>query len=139
MINKTTLKEVHQRQKTGKASGVDKVTKQTYEQNLEANLDDLLARMKSFSYRPQPVRRTYIEKETGGEPRPLGIPAYEDRLVQGVIAQILDTIYHAKFYDFSYGFREARDCHQAIKHLREHLMGKANQCPQVKRSQQLNF
>ena len=73
---------------------------------------------------PQPVRRTYIEKEGKNETRPLGIPAYEDRLVQGVIAEILNTIYEPKFYDFSFGFREAHDCHMAIKHLDKILMGK---------------
>jgi len=121
LVNKTTLKEVHQHQKTGKAAGVDKVTKTIYEQNLDENLDNLINRMKMFSYRPQPVRRTYIEKEGSTELRPLGVPAYEDRLVQGVISEILNIIYEPKFYDFSYGFREGRDCHQAIKHLDKKL------------------
>jgi len=124
LVNKTTLKEVHMKQEAGKASGIDKVTKTTYDKNLEENLEDLLARMKTFSYRPQPVRRTYIEKEGKNDMRPLGIPAYEDRLVQGVIAEILTTIYEPKFYDFSYGFREGMDCHMAIKHLDKILMGK---------------
>jgi group II intron reverse transcriptase/maturase len=126
LVNKTTLKEVHKKQETGKASGIDKVTKTIYEKDLEANIDNLLARMKTFSYRPQPVRRTYIEKEGKKEMRPLGIPAYEDRLVQGVIAEILNTIYEPKFYDFSFGFREARDCHMAIKHLDGVLMGRTS-------------
>jgi len=67
LINKTTLKEVHQKQVTGKASGVDKITKTIYEKNLDKNLDNLISRMKSFSYKPQPVRRTYIEKEGSEE------------------------------------------------------------------------
>ena len=105
---------------------IDKVTKEEYGKNLDENIDNLLARMKTFSYRPQPVRRTYIEKEGKNEKRPLGIPAYEDRLVEGVIAEILGTIYHSKFYDFSYGFREGMDCHMAIKHLDGILMGKTS-------------
>ena len=125
-INKTTLIEVHKRQETNKASGVDRVIKTTYERGLDENIDNLLARMKTFSYRPQPVRRTYIEKEGKSEIRPLGIPAYEDRLVQGVIAEILNSIYESKFYEFSYGFREARDCHMAIKDLDKILMGNTN-------------
>jgi len=124
LVNKTTLKEVHKKQESNKASGIDKVTKEIYNKNLDENLDNLLARMKTFSYRPQPVRRTYIEKEGKNETRPLGIPAYEDRLVQGVIAEILNTIYEPKFYDFSFGFREAHDCHMAVKHLDKILMGK---------------
>jgi len=126
LINKTTLKEVHQKQETGKATGVDRVSKTVYGNKLEENLDDLISRMKTFSYRPQPVRRTYIEKEGSSETRPLGIPAYEDRLVQGVIAEILNMIYEPKFYDFSYGFREGMSCHHAIKYLKSELMGKVN-------------
>lgn len=126
LINKTTLEEVHKEQETNKASGIDKVTKTAYGKNLEANIEDLLARMKTFSYRPQPVRRIYIEKEGKNEKRPLGIPGYEDRLVQGVIAEILNTIYEPKFYDFSYGFRKGRDCHKAIKRLDGILMGKTS-------------
>ena len=126
LINKTTLKEVHEKQETGKASGIDKITKTGYAENLDENLENLLARMKTFSYRPQPVRRTYIEKEGKNELRPLGIPAYEDRLVQGVIAEMLTVIYEPKFYDFSFGFREGRNCHMAIKHLDNILMGKTS-------------
>jgi len=63
LINETTLKEVHRRQGTNKATGVDKITKAEYEKNLDENINKLLARMKTFSYRPQPVRRTYIEKD----------------------------------------------------------------------------
>ena len=127
IINKTTLKEVHKKQETGKASGIDRVTKTEYTEKLDENLDNLLARMKTFSYRPQPVRRTYIPKEGSNDKlRPLGIPAYEDRLVQGVIAEVLNAIYEPKFYDFSFGFREGKDCHMAIKHLDNILMGKTS-------------
>lgn len=103
-VNNETLKEQHKRQQQGKASGVDQMTKEKYEINLDENLDNLIKRMKSFSYRPQPVRRSYIPK-ANGKLRPLGIPAYEDKLVQGAMADILNEIYENIFLDCSYGFR----------------------------------
>lgn len=123
-VNKENLLEIHKRQESGKASGVDGTSKDMYGKEIGVNLDNLLERMKSFSYRPQPVRRTYIPKEGSEKLRPLGIPAYEDKLVQGVMAEILNIIYEPKFYDFSYGFREGRDCHQAIAYLDDKLMGR---------------
>ncbi|MDR1542282.1 MAG: hypothetical protein LBU32_30765 [Clostridiales bacterium] len=91
---------------------------------MEENIDDLLARMKTYSYRPQPVRRACIEKEGENEDRPLGMPACEDRLAQGVIAEMPSAICEPKFYDFSFVFREGMDCHMAIKHLDKILMGR---------------
>ena len=88
-INKETLIKEHKKQSNNKASGIDKMTKDEYEVNLNDNIDKLLNKMKKFSYRPQAVRRTYIPKGNG-KLRPLGIPAYEDKLVQGVMANILN-------------------------------------------------
>ena len=121
LVNKETLKEQHKKQICGKASGIDKITKEEYEANLEANLDCLISRMKKFSYKPLPVRRTYIPK-LNGKLRPLGIPAYEDKLVQGAIADILNEIYECKFLDCSYGFRPGRNCHQAIREINQRIM-----------------
>lgn len=123
-VNKKTLQEVHERQKTGKATGIDKVTKEDYDKELNNNLDALIGRMKTFGYRPQPVKRVFVEKEGKNGERPLGIPAYEDKLVQGVIAEILSAIYEPKFYDFSLGFRTGKSCHDAIKYLNKILMGR---------------
>ena len=125
-VNTETLKGVHDRQGRHKAHGVDEVTKTEYEANLEGNLEKLISRMKQFSYRPQPVRRTYIQKDGSEQKRPLGIPAYEDKLVQGAMSDILSAIYEPKFYEFSYGFREGRDCHQAIGALDKQLWGWTN-------------
>jgi len=121
-VNVETLRAEHQRQSAKKAAGVDKVTKEEYGKNLDRNLEGLVGRMKRFEYRPQPVRRTYIEKPGSDKLRPLGIPAYEDKLVQGVMANILTAIYEPKFKEFSYGFRPHKDCHQAIKALNEVIM-----------------
>ena len=123
LVNKETLKEQHRKQICGKASGIDKVTKEEYEVNLDENLDNLIVRMKKFNYKPLPVRRTYIPKENG-KVRPLGIPAYEDKLVQGAIADILNQIYECKFLDCSYGFRENKNCHGAIREINQTIMTK---------------
>lgn len=122
-VNKETLKEQHWKQQKNKACGVDKVTKDEYNENLENNLDILIDKMKKFSYKPLPVRRTYIPK-ANGKLRPLGIPSYEDKLVQGVMANILNEIYECKFLDCSYGFRPNRDCHQAIREINQRIMTK---------------
>jgi group II intron reverse transcriptase/maturase len=113
-VNKANLEAEHRRQTKGKATGIDGETKESYGAELHENLDDLLKRMKQFSYRPQAVRRTYIPKSGSDKLRPLGIPSYEDKLVQGVMRKILDEVYRGKFYDFSYGFRDGMNCHQAI-------------------------
>lgn len=122
-VNYDTLVAEHRRQKSGKASGVDKVTKEEYGKNLDENLKDLVSRMKKFSYRPQPVRRAMIPK-ANGKLRPLGIPCYEDKLVQGVMAHILNEVYEPRFLDCSYGFRPNRGVHDAIKRVNDLVMFK---------------
>jgi group II intron reverse transcriptase/maturase len=119
LVNETSLENEHRMQDPGKAMGVDRVNKASYEENLEANIEDLMGRMKQFSYQPQPVRRTYIPKVGSDKMRPLGIPAYEDKLVQGVMRRVLNAIYEGKFCDFSYGFRAGRNCHKAIMEVNE--------------------
>lgn len=121
-VNKENLAKEHKMQKSGKATGIDKVSKEQYAENLDENLENLIARMKTFSYRPQAVRRTYIPKTGSDKMRPLGIPAYEDKLVQGVMRKILDQIYEWKFYDFSYGFRQGRNCHMAVRDINQIVM-----------------
>lgn len=120
-VNYETLYAEHRRQDRHKAVGVDRVTKEEYEKNLEENLKDLVKRMKSFSYRPQPVRRVEIPK-ANGKTRPLGIPSYEDKLVQGVMADILNDVYEPRFLDCSYGFRPGRKAHDAIKAVNDLIM-----------------
>lgn len=121
-INKESLKEQHEKQKRGKATGIDNVTKEEYESNIDENIENLLERMKQFKYRPQSVRRVYIPKPGSTKKRPLGIPAYEDKLVQGVMAEILTQIYEPKFLDMSYGFRPGRSCHDAIDRIDKIIM-----------------
>ena len=87
-----------------KAPGVDGVTGKEYEANLEKNIKDLVARLKEWKYRPQPVRRVYIPK-ANGKKRPLGIPTVEDKIVQMAIKKILEPIFEIDFKDVSFGFR----------------------------------
>ncbi len=122
-VNKETLMKQHEKQQNGKASGIDGVTKEKYEENLEENVSSLIERMKKFSYRPKPVRKTYIPK-ANGKLRGLGIPCYEDKLVQGAMADVLNEIYENIFCDFSYGFRPKRSCHKAISQINWLLMTK---------------
>ncbi len=118
-INVDSLRAIHKIMDKNKVSGIDKVTKEGYEQNLEENLEKLVKRMKSGSYRPNPTRRVYIPKETKGKLRPLGISSYEDKLVENAIAQILEQIYEPKFYNESFGFRPNRNYHQAVRKIIE--------------------
>jgi group II intron reverse transcriptase/maturase len=113
-INVDSLKACHWWVNGKKATGIDRVTKEEFEVNLDDNLADLVARMRRQAYKPQPVRRVYIPKPGTDKLRPLGIPAYEDKLVQAVLSEILNAIYEADFLDCSYGFRPGRGCHDAI-------------------------
>lgn len=117
LINEETIKECHREMERNKASGVDEVTKEEYELKLEGNAKDLISRMKRQAYKPQPARRVYIPKPGTDKKRPLGIPAYEDKLVQAALAKILNAIYEQDFLECSFGFRPNRGCHDALKVL----------------------
>ena len=115
VIDEGTLEVCHGKMEANKAVGIDGVTKLKYGENLQTNIEGLVARMKSQTYKPQPVRRAYIPKAGGNKKRPLGIPSYEDKLVQKALNDILTVIYETEFLDCSYGFRPGRSCHDAIK------------------------
>lgn len=112
-LNEGFLKVCYEELKKKTAAGVDRVTVEEYGKQLDTNLRELVKRMKTMSYRPQPVRRVYITKDDGSQ-RPLGIPAVEDRIVQRGIAKIISAIYEGVFLDISYGFRPDRNPHQAL-------------------------
>ncbi len=112
------LREAYRRTKKSGAPGVDKVSAKEYAENLELNLTDLHARLKSGRYKAPPVKRVWIEKEDGRQ-RPIGIPAFEDKIVQRAVEMLMSPIYEQIFYDFSMGFRKGRNQHQAIHILRE--------------------
>jgi group II intron reverse transcriptase/maturase len=95
------------------AAGVDGQTWQSYGQALQANLVDLSDRLARGGYRPQPVKRAYIDKADGSK-RPLGVPALEDKIVQRASAEVLGAIYEQDFCGFSYGFRPGKSAHNAL-------------------------
>lgn len=120
-LNKENLKQSAMKIAGNKAVGIDNVTKKEYVENLDKNIDDLIVRMKRMAYKPKAVRRVYIPKPGSDKKRPLGIPAYEDKIVQDVVTQILNAIYEPMFKEYSFGFRPGRNCHQAIAYLNKIL------------------
>ena len=120
-VDEAALLRAFRRQRRAASAGVDGMTVEAYERELEDNLRDLRDRVHSGRYRPQPVRRTYIPKADGGR-RPLGVPTLEDKIVQGAVAEVLSAVYEADFLGFSYGFRPHRSAHQALQALHTALM-----------------
>ena len=120
-INKETLMASHRQMDRNKAKGIDGVSKDEYAKNLEENIENLVKRMKSGSYKPNATRRMYIPKDGSKKMRPLGISCYEDKLIENVISKILTMIYEPKFYNESFGFRPNRNCHQAVRQLVENI------------------
>jgi len=116
LLSEENLKRCFYMLKKDRAAGVDKVSLEEYEENLDGNIKGLVSRLKEKSYKPKPVRRVYIPK-ANGKMRPLGIPAVEDKVVQMAITKILNAIYEQDFVDNSYGFRQKRGCHDALKAL----------------------
>jgi RNA-directed DNA polymerase len=122
-IDMNLLREAYRRTRKDGAPGVDGQTAAAYEENLEENLQSLLDRFKSGRYKAPPVRRVYIPK--GSDPtkkRPLGVPTFEDKVLQRAVAMVLEAVYEQDFLDCSYGFRPGRSAHQAIRSLRQDLM-----------------
>ena len=98
------------------APGVDGMTWDTYEKDLDRRIEDLHARVKTGAYRAQPSRRSYIPKEDGSK-RPLAVAALEEKIVQRAVAAVLSAIYEESFLGFSYGFRPGRSQHHALDAL----------------------
>jgi RNA-directed DNA polymerase len=116
LIDVPALLRAYQRIRKDGAVGVDGVTKEQYGQKLQENLENLHARLKAKQYRHQPIRRVHIPKDNG-KTRPIGISAFEDRVVQDAIREVLQAIYEQDFLDCSHGFRPGRSAHDAIRAL----------------------
>ena len=118
------LEEAYKRTRKNGAAGVDGVTAEEYEANLQENLRSLLDRAKSGSYQAPPVKRAYIPKGQGvGELRPIGIPTLEDKVLQRAVCMLIEPIYEQDFMNSSYGFRPGRSQHQALDAIWKETMG----------------
>ena len=113
------LREAYRRTRKDGAVGADGQTAKEFSADLEGNLRSLLDRAKSGTYRAPPVRRVHIPKGDGSKTRPIGIPTFEDKVLQRAVAMVLEPIYEEEFYDFSYGFRPGRSAHQALTALND--------------------
>lgn len=121
LIDVDLLRVAFRRTRKSGAVGVDGVTADTYVKDLEANLASLATRLKSGEYRAPPVKRVHIPKGDG-KTRPIGIPAFEDKVLQRAVTMILNAIYEQDFHDFSHGFRPQRSAHQALAALRKTIV-----------------
>ncbi len=117
------LVEAYNRTRKDGAPGVDGQTAEDYGRCLSDNLESLLDRAKSGTYRAPPVRRVRIPKGTGTETRPLGIPTLEDKVLQRAVVMALEPIYEQDFLHCSYGFRPGRSAHQALQALWQQVDG----------------
>ena len=112
------LREAYHRTRKDSAPGVDGVTADEYAEHLEENLRDLHERLRSGRYQAPPVKRRWLAKADGSQ-RPIGLPTFEDKIVQRAVAMLLGAIYEEDFYEFSPGFRPGHSAHQALSELRE--------------------
>lgn len=116
------LEEAFRRTRKDGATGTDGVTASEYGTQLRTNLQRLLDRAKSGTYRAPAVRRVFIPKGDGQQVRPIGIPTFEDKVLQRAVHMVLEPVYEQEFHDCSYGFRPGRSAHQALGRLREQMM-----------------
>jgi len=126
LIDEAALTRAFHRIRKDAAVGVDGITKEQYGKELESHVPDLHERLRTMRWRHQPIRRVHIPKEKG-KSRPIGISAFEDKIVQEALREVLEVIYEPLFRDFSYGFRKGRSAHDALRALNQVLyQGKGN-------------
>lgn len=123
VIDVAWLREAYRRTRKNAAAGVDGQTAEQYAERLEDNLAELLVRFRTGSYSAPPVRRVHLPKGNG-RTRPIGVPTFEDKILQRAVAMVLEAIYEQDFHPGSYGFRPGRSAHDALGALWEGLMPK---------------
>lgn len=121
LIDLEWMREAYRLTRKGGAVGIDGQSAQDYAEHLDENLRDLLDRAKSGRYRSPAVRRVHIPKGKG-KTRPIGVPTFEDKVLQRAVIMVLEPVYEQDFLDCSFGFRPGRSAHQALEVLREGLM-----------------
>jgi RNA-directed DNA polymerase len=112
-LNENNLRQAFRQLDGSKAVGIDRVTKEEYAKNLQANITDLFNEIYRGGWRPHPSRQVSIPKPTGGH-RTLSVGCLEDKIVQTLVAKVLEAIYEPRFHRESYGFRQGRSAHQAL-------------------------
>jgi len=115
------LREAYRRTRKDGATGVDEMTAKEYASKLDEHLASLLERFKSGTYWAPPVRRVHIPKGDGTKTRPIGIPTFEDKVLQRAATMVMEAVYEQDFLDCSWGFRPGRSAHGALETLREGL------------------
>lgn len=103
------------------AAGVDHVTIEMFQKGLDQEIDRLSVALKTETYQPQSVRRTWIDKAGSTEKRPLGIPTVRDRTAQNALRHVIEPIFERDFAEHSYGFRPGRGCHDALSRVEQLL------------------
>jgi len=121
-IDLSLLKKSFKKLRKNESTGVDKMTAKQYAVNLDENLYNLYERLRRGQYAASPVKRIWVDRE-GGKKRPVGIPAPEDKIVQKAVSMIPGVVCEPLFHDFSHGFREGHNQHQAVKEIREKCPG----------------
>jgi len=122
LVDEEFLKAAYMEMRKDAAPGLDGVTAQEYAENLDENLQKLCERMRRGQYRAPNVKRIWLEKENG-KLRPIGIPEFEDKVVQRAVSMLLGAVYEQDFYDFSHGFRPGHNPHQALEEIWKQCMG----------------
>jgi RNA-directed DNA polymerase len=120
LVDEEALRRAFDRVRKDAAVGVDGISKEQYGQDLEGNLRSLHQRLRSQTWRHQPIRRVYIPKERG-QARPIGVPSTEDKVVENAVREVLEAVYEPIFRDSSYGFRPGRSAHDALRTLNQAL------------------
>ena len=122
LFNEEALEQCYQELDGRKAIGLNKVSKDEYGENLQCNIEELVAKLKRMAYRPGNIREVKIPKDGGnGKMRTLGISNFEDKIIQKMTQKVLESIYEPVFLESSFGFREGLGCHDAIRALENHL------------------